>query len=121
MQTTQGVKTRGLPTRPITSVEDLRRIFRNDESLPDTKEEMEGIMSMPPDDWFDRVVLFPRVVSPAQTEGQGDEVVSESIASYHWNSTSKKWEVKYLLAGPNGWGRNGPDQVEDTAIIPKRS
>lgn len=76
------------------------------------------IMATPFNSWFGKTILFPRVVSPAITEGQGDEVISERILSFHWNEKTSNWDEKYLLAGPNGWGREGPDYVKDTAIIP---
>lgn len=115
------MNTMSLPTRPITSAEDLMNMLRGNEKLPNTLDEAKQIMAMPPDSWFGKTILFPRVVSPAQTEGQGDVVVSESILSYSFDETSREWKAKYLLAGRKGWGRSGPDHVSDLTIIPRKA
>lgn len=96
------------------------RIFRADETLPDTMEEVRQIMAVPPDDWFGKTILFPRVIIPPMKEGQGDEVVSAEIISFSWNEDKKEWEKHRHLAGRKGWGRSGPDHVDSSAIIPQR-
>ena len=115
------MKTKQLPARPITSAEDLMRMFYADETLPNTMEEVRRIMAVPPDDWFGKTILFPRVIIPPKTEGQGDVVVSAQIISFSWNEEKKEWEEEHHLAGREGWGRLGPDHVDSTAIIPQRA
>jgi hypothetical protein len=61
-------------------------------------------------------LVFPRVVSRGDFEGGGaDRVTDDSIGVLVWSGS--KWEKSYLLAGPKGWGKTGPDYFSPMARL----
>ena len=112
-----------LPLTQMTSAQELMQHHAERMDLPTTDEEMKAVLEKAPESWRDKMLVFPKVVHPADLKGEFPH--SACITFAVWNSTANIWIQDYLIAGPlpGLMSRDDgpfPQHVRRDAIIPSR-